>query len=211
MENGQFSVHCHNRTAPIRWQAATFLDKAAHFHSQVLLHVSAHPNVRPTQSEILQAQSQITRQHDLKATSSTTLTWLPRHQQRRRQHQQTGVNVRHNNCVQQVALKAFPHAQALVGAHRYHIAGRTRQRHNCTVMCLNVVHTSTGQQLPDAQQAILWPRAACVRLIVIDEQTRERTTVAMQRVQQLARVQLKHLSERKRRKLDWVHFLFSIF
>lgn len=53
MGTGRFVIRCHSRTALSRRLAATFLDTAADFHSQVELHVSALPTVHPTRLEIL--------------------------------------------------------------------------------------------------------------------------------------------------------------
>lgn len=124
-----------------------------------------------------------------------TLTRFPCHQQRWRQHQQTGVNMRYIDRIQEIALKTLPNAQTLIGAHRDHVARSARQRNDSTVMRLNAVHTSTGQQFPNAQQSVLGTRTARVRLIVIDEEAGNWTAMAVQCVEQLTSVQREYLRE----------------
>lgn len=92
-----------------------------------------------------------------------------------------------------MALEAFPDAQTLVRAHRYDVARRAHQRHDGAVVRLNAVHAGAGQQFPHAEQAVLRARATGVRLVVVDEEAGDGAAMAVQREQQLARVQLEYL------------------
>ena len=91
-----------------------------------------------------------------------------------------------------MALQPFPDAEEAVVAHADDVVRGVGQADHGAVVGLNGVDAGPGQEVPGYHDAILRPRTGYRRVLLVDENRRDRPQMSMQSVHGVVIVQPEH-------------------